>query len=101
METTPFYRVRQLIIKKYGEKNFHTGCQLVAQFISYETKIPLSSGHIRLMCEVAEADLISENKPIALALKSLFHLQSLTELFTLPETAPESFSNRKLIKTNI
>jgi hypothetical protein len=91
METIPFYRIRQLIIKKYGEKNFHTACDMVAQFIGYEAKLPLSSGHIRLMCEVTESDLISENRPIAVALKSLFHLESLAELFTLPENTPENF----------
>jgi hypothetical protein len=94
--SSPFYRLHSLILDKYGKKNYYSGCDLVARWITEQSKRYTTPVEVRMMCEITEADLISEHKGVALALKSLFHLQSLVELFTLPETAPEDYFPKKL-----
>jgi hypothetical protein len=96
MEPFPFYRLRDLLFKKYGENNFNTGCTLLAWFLTYEIKEPYSKDWVRLICETTEASsgwtMLKSTE--AEALRAFFKLSSPRELYSIPETAPASFNQQ-------
>lgn len=95
MLETPFYRLKQLIIEKYGDEKFTTGCALVAAWVSAETKEKVDALWVQLISKISEAHPVPVYQlsgPQAKALKSLFKLDSYKELYTIPETCPKFFN---------
>ena len=89
--STPVYRLKDLIATKYRHTNYDMACSLVARWLSFETKTAVNVDDIKFLCEakLAEGTFLSKNA--AFALKNLFWLQSIAELYTFPKTIPMEF----------
>lgn len=94
MYEKPFYRLKELIIEKYGAAKFETGCTLVASWINFNTKENTNSDWVQFFCKATgdSPAIYQLSSSQAKALKSLFKLDSYKELYTIPETCPEFFN---------
>lgn len=86
MSTIPFYRLRSLIEEKYGAERFDFGCQIVARWLSFETKIEITEMAVKTLCDEESENIETFFPRTSKALINLFHLQSAKELYTFPET---------------
>jgi hypothetical protein len=85
----PFYRLRQLIIEKYGEDKFETGCELVARWVTHELRLEVNVHDVKCICDYVDRPVESE---VCTSLMHLFKLNSAKELHTIPETTPACFN---------
>lgn len=94
MYEKPFYRLKELIIDKYGAEKFETGCTLVARWVSSQIRVAVvNAAWVQRMSETRDGKnpIYQLTEEEAKALKDLFKLQSSRELYTLPETTPSLF----------
>lgn len=98
---TPYYRLKELIIEKYGEEKFDVGCELVARWLSFATKEKVNEGWLEVMCDrTDQPDMYFQfTGDQAHALKQLFKLNTFSELYTYPETTPSYYFKLKPQKT--
>lgn len=96
MPPLPFYRLKELIIEKYGEDKFEAGCDLVVRWLRHELNATINVSEIKFMCNIDQSSTERMTYPACTSLLQLFRLQSHTELYTLPETAPQ-YTNQTTI----
>lgn len=86
-----YYRLEELILKKYGKAKFTLGCELVAQWMN--TGLPKVnqwfSRHVMLYCNYQIGIIAPLSVADADKLMQLFGLQRVEELFTNPEQTPD------------
>ncbi|MDP1763450.1 MAG: hypothetical protein Q8L07_06125 [Sediminibacterium sp.] len=77
--------------KKYSVQKFALGCEIVARWVRHATGNSIwTSIRVEMMCNITYSMQLPLFKEEAEALRKLFGLQSITELFTIPETKAEN-----------
>ena|SRR5438309_86996 len=89
--SAPFYKLKGLIARKYRDTNYDMACSLVARWLSFETKTAVNVDDIKFLCEAKLPEGTYLSKNAAFALKNLFWLQSIAQLYTFPQTIPIEF----------
>jgi hypothetical protein len=81
----PYYRLKYLMLDKYGENSFSTGLTLIASWLSYQCNEEYTEGWVRAMCDITKkpSKLFMLSPHAAEALASLFKLRSTEELYTV------------------
>lgn len=86
-----YYRLEELILKKYGKAKFSLGCELVASWMN--TGLPkvntFTPQLVMLYCNYAIGVVAPLTTAEADKLMQLFGLQRVEELFTQPEATPD------------
>lgn len=78
-------RLKELIENKYGADKFEFGCEMVAQFVQFETCISLTIQTVRHWT-VDESDIWEEaEKP----LRALLNVKTIEELYVAPPVEEE------------
>ena len=77
-EAKTLYRLRELIYKKYGSKNFALGCEIVARWVAFDTKKTCTMETVQIWCNVLQSDPLTKEQAI-----SLKQFNSLSRLFAL------------------
>ncbi len=85
------YRLKELIISKYGKNKYETGKQIVAQWLSKETGHPVSAEAVQQCCDANIPEEFYVSPEMVTALLKLFGLKLPEELVTLKSArkAPE------------
>lgn len=76
----PAYRLKHLILRKYGEEKYELGCQLVAQFVGQGSKAEWTAIKIHKLCETGESQFIDIRDKQKL--KQLFGVENFSEFYT-------------------
>jgi hypothetical protein len=86
-----YYRLEQLILKKYGNAKFTLGCELVAQWMNTGLpKVNKWQAHTVInYCSYNPEVTHPLTTAEASKLMQLFGLQRVEELFTQPEATPD------------
>lgn len=79
----PCYRLKELIISKYGKNKYETGKQIVAKWLSKETGYPVSSEAVQQCCDADDPAEFYVSPEMVTAAQKLFGLRLPEEFFTL------------------
>lgn len=82
MKEKPVYRLRELIIDKYGKQKFEQGCMFVAQWIRFADVVRITPQHIVNFCALQSETNVRLNNQQKEALRQLFGLISTADLYT-------------------
>jgi hypothetical protein len=76
------YTIKQLMYEKYGEEKFAVACEIVGRWVQFETKNKFfNADWILKLCNAGEMTEVEMYEPAAEALRKLFGLKTIDELF--------------------
>jgi len=76
------YAIKQLLYKKYGEEKYAIACEISARWVAFETKNKnYKLENILLLCNASKDSDCEMSYQEALALKKLFGLKTIEELY--------------------
>jgi hypothetical protein len=80
----PYYTLRLLIYKKYGELRFALGCEIVARWIAFETRKPCVMEDVEQWCNMTANTTSKALIPLEVerAVMQLFGIKNPLQLIT-------------------
>ncbi len=79
----PIYKLKQPIIKKYGQEKFSLGCEIVAQWLCGYTGVLWRTEDIIELCNTSNLQKLSSEEEELL--RKLFGLQTVEEIYNKPK----------------
>lgn len=78
------YKLKELILQKYGEESFSTGCELVAQWLRNAGENFWIAEDVKEMCELTKP-IMKLTFSEGMLLMQLFSLKEPEDIFNYPE----------------
>lgn len=87
----PCFRLKEMIVSKYGKNKFDTGKLLVAKWLSKETGIPVDAEAVQQCCDAEDVHEFYVSPMMFNALQKLFGFKLPEEFFTAKASETEKF----------